>query len=141
MSETRREVIYMDKVVHFEIPVDDLARAKKFYSSIFNWEIVDWPMPGGIIYTGVRTVPVDEKTFVPKEPGAINGGMTQRSKEVPAPIITVSVSSIDEYVNKVEAAGGKAVTPKAEVPGMGFYAYVADSEGNVIGLWEDLKKA
>ncbi|HWP91424.1 MAG TPA: VOC family protein [Thermodesulfobacteriota bacterium] len=131
----------MNKVVHFEIPVDDLARAKKFYSSIFSWEIVDWPMPGGIIYTGVRTVPVDEKTFIPKEPGAINGGMTKRSKEVPAPIITVSVSSIDEYVKKVEAAGGKAVMPKGEVPDMGFYAYVVDTEGNVIGLWEDLKEA
>jgi len=131
----------MNKVVHFEIPVDDLARAKRFYSTIFGWEIIDWPMPGGVTYTGVRTVPIDEKTFIPKEPGAINGGMTKRSKEVPAPIITISVSSIDEYVKKIEAAGGKAVMPKGEVPDMGFYAYVADSEGNVIGLWEDLRKA
>ncbi len=131
----------MDKVVHFEIPVDDLARAKKFYSSIFGWEVIDWPMPGGVTYTSVKTVPVDEKTFIPKEPGAINGGMTQRSKEVPTPIITISVGSIDEYVKKVQAAGGKAVMPKAEVPDMGFYAYVADSEGNVVGLWEDIKKA
>jgi len=131
----------MNKVIHFEIPVDDLARAKKFYSSIFGWEIIDWPMPGGVTYTSVRTVPVDEKTFMPKEPGAINGGMTQRSKEVPTPIITISVGSIDEYVKKIEAAGGKRVMPKAEVPDMGFYAYVADSEGNVIGLWENLKKA
>ncbi len=131
----------MNKVVHFEIPVDDLARAKKFYSSIFGWEITDWPMPGGVTYTGVRTVSVDEKTFIPKEPGAINGGMTQRSKQVPTPIITISVSSIDEYVKKIEAAGGKEVMPKGEVPDMGFYAYVLDSEGNVIGLWEHLKKA
>jgi hypothetical protein len=63
------------------------------------------------------------------------------NKPVPATIITISVSSIDEYVKKVEAAGGKAVLPKGEVPDMGFYSYVADSEGNVIGLWEHLKKA
>lgn len=91
-------------------------------------------------YTGVRTVPVDEKTYMPKEPGAINGGMMKRSKEVTAPIITIHVSSIDEYIKKIEAAGGKAVMPKQEVPDMGFYSYFIDSEGNVIGLWETLKK-
>lgn len=83
---------------------------------------------------------MDEKTFRPKEPGAINGGMTQRSKDVSTPVITIHVSSIDEYVKRIKAAGGKAVMPKGEVPGMGFYAYVNDSEGNVIGLWETLKK-
>ncbi len=29
----------MDRVVHFEIPADDLERAKKFYGSIFGWEL------------------------------------------------------------------------------------------------------
>ena len=130
----------MDKVVHFEIPTDDLDRAKKFYNSIFGWELQDWNLPGGITYTGLRTVPVDEKTYMPKEPGAINGGMMKRSKEVTAPIITIHVSSIDEYLKKIEAAGGKRVMPKQEVPDMGFYSYFIDSEGNVIGLWETLKK-
>jgi hypothetical protein len=91
-------------------------------------------------YTGVRTVPVDEKTYMPKEPGAINGGMTKRTKDVAAPIITIHVGSIDEYIKKIEAAGGKAVMPKQEVPDMGFYSYFIDSEGNVIGLWETMKK-
>jgi len=130
----------MDKVVHFEIPVDDLERAKKFYGAIFGWGIQDWPMPGGIVYTGIRTVPVDEETYMPKEPGAINGGMTKRSKEVPAPVITINVGSIDEYIKKIEAAGGKAVMPKGEVPDMGYYAYFLDTEGNVIGLWESIQK-
>lgn len=130
----------MDKVVHFEIPVDDLERAKKFYSSIFGWGIQDWPMPGGIVYTGIRTVAVDEETYMPKEPGAINGGMTKRSKEVPAPVITINVGSIDEYIKKIEAAGGKAVMPKGEVPDMGYYAYFLDTEGNVVGLWESIQK-
>lgn len=130
----------MDKVVHFEIPVDDLTRAKKFYGSIFSWQLKDMSMPGGMNYTMVRTVPVDEKQM-PKEPGAINGGMMQRSKHVSSPVIAINVSSVDQYVKKVTAAGGKVVMPKMEIGGMGFYAYVADTEGNVIGLWEDLKKA
>jgi len=130
----------MDKVVHFEIPFDNQDRAKKFYSSIFGWELQDWQFAGGLTYTGVRTVPVDEKTYMPTEPGAINGGMMKRSKEVSAPIITIHVGSIDEYIKKIEAAGGKAVMPKQEVPDMGFYSYFIDSEGNVIGLWETMKK-
>jgi len=131
----------MDKLVHFELPVDDMARAKEFYSSIFGWQLSEWPMPDGSQYVGVRTVEVDEATHLPKEPGAINGGMVMRSKEVPAPIFAMTVSSIDDYVKKVEAAGGKVIKPKWDVMGSGFYAYVSDSESNVIGLWEDAPKA
>jgi hypothetical protein len=130
----------MDKVVHFEIPFDNLDRAKKFYSSIFGWELQDYQFPGGLTYTGIKTVPVDEKTHMPTEPGAINGGMTKRTRDVSAPIITIHVSSIEEYTRKIEAAGGKSVMPKQEVPDMGYYSYFIDSEGNVIGLWETMKK-
>jgi predicted enzyme related to lactoylglutathione lyase len=38
----------MDKVVHFEIPVDDVAGAKGFYRSIFGWELTDMDMGGTI---------------------------------------------------------------------------------------------
>ena len=31
----------MRKVVHFEIPADDLERAKSFYGSIFGWDLQD----------------------------------------------------------------------------------------------------
>ena len=127
----------MGKVVHFEIPVDDMARAKKFYK-IFDWQLEDIP---GMDYVGVRTTAVDSTTHMPKEPGAINGGMMQRTKELKGPTVAIEVSSVDEYIKKVIAAGGKEVMPKMEIPGMGYYAYVTDTENNVIGLWETLKKA
>ncbi len=130
----------MDKVVHFEIPADDMERAKHFYGSIFGWEMADMPMPGGMKYMGITTVPMDDK-HMPKEPGAINGGMMQRSEAVRGPVFAINVSSVDDYVKKVEAAGGKVVMPKMEVGGMGYYAYVTDTESNVIGLWQDIKKA
>ena len=60
----------------------------------------------------------------------------QRPKDAPHPTIYVGVSSIDETIKKVEAAGGKVVTPKTPIPGMGAYARVADTEGNVIGLFQ-----
>src|SRR5437762_3159941 len=123
----------MKKVVHFEIPADDVERAKKFYS-IFDWQLQDWPMADGSVYVGARTVEVDEKTYMPKEPGAINGGIVKRDQYVTTPQVTISVPSIDEYLEKVKTAGGKVVKEKVEIGGMGFYAYVNDSEGNLLGL-------
>jgi predicted enzyme related to lactoylglutathione lyase len=126
----------MDKVVHFEITVDDTARAKEFYGSIFDWELSDADMGGGQTYTTLMTVPVDDETRQPKEPGAINGGFTGRTSDVPHPVITIQVASIDDTLKKIEAGGGRTVTPRTPIPGMGAFAYFTDSEGNTMGLWE-----
>lgn len=131
----------MNKVVHFEVPADDLERAKKFYAKAFNWNISAWPMPDGGVYTGATTVATDETTMMPTEPGAINGALVERSATNPTPIITLEVESIEAQWPKIEAAGGTRVAPRVEIPGMGAYAYFKDSEGNVVGLWETFKKA
>lgn len=130
----------MDPLVHFEIPVDDLEKARAFYGSIFGWNLTDWPMPDGSKYIGVHTTPIDEKTRIPLKPGAINGGIMKRSNKVKAPVFAIHVESIDQRVKQVEEAGGKVVMSKMDMMGMGFYAYITDPDGNVIGLWEDLKK-
>jgi hypothetical protein len=52
------------------------------------------------------------------------------------PTVYVDVPSVDEAIRKVQAAGGKVVTPNTPIPGMGAYARVADTEGNVIGLFQ-----
>jgi predicted enzyme related to lactoylglutathione lyase len=126
----------MDKVVHFEIPVDDAARAKEFYRSIFDWQLDDMDMGGGNVYTTVTTTPIDEQSRIPTEPGAINGGLMQRSPDTPAPVITIDVAAIDDALKKIEADGGSVVQPRTEIPDMGAFAYFKDSEGNVVGLWE-----
>lgn len=124
----------MDSIVHFEIPVDNIDRAKKFYS-IFGWHLQDMPE---MDYVMVTTTPVGEN-HMPKNPGAINGGMMKRTPQVKGPVFAINVNSVDDYVKKVEKAGGKAVTPKTPVGDFGFYAYMTDTEGNVIGLWESKK--
>jgi len=124
----------MDKVVHFEIPVDDLTRAKEFYGSVFGWGLQTMEQMND--YTIVHTTPTDENES-PTEPGGINGGMMKRSADAPAPVITINVDAVDDSLKKIEAAGGAVVRPKAEIPGMGSFAYVRDTEGNVIGLWEN----
>ena len=126
----------MDRVEHFEIPVDDAARARAFYGSVFEWELNEADMGGGNMYTMVTTTPIDETTRLPTDPGAINGGLMQRTADTPTPVITIAVSSIDESLKKVEAEGGSTVQPRTEIPDMGAYAYFKDSEGNVVGLWE-----
>lgn len=127
----------MDKVVHFEIPVDDSGRAKEFYSSIFDWQLEDADMGGGNIYTTVTTTPIDEQSRLPTEPGAINGGLMRRTAETAAPVITIGVDAIDEALKKVEAGGGSVVQPRTEIPNMGAFAYFKDTEDNVLGLWEN----
>jgi len=126
----------MDKVVHFEIPTDDVARASQFYRSIFGWDLQD--MSGqGMDYTIVMTVPVDDQQL-PTERGAINGGMMKRSDDTPSPVITIEVASIDDAIKRIEG-GGSVVHPRQEIPGMGAFAYFKDSEGNTMGLWESAR--
>lgn len=129
----------MDKVQHFEIPVDDIARARKFYEGVFGWGTMEFPMPG-MQYVGLHTGPVDEKQM-PKEAGYINGGMFQRSPEFPleGPTIAMTVEDIDMALGKVKAAGGTVVMEKMQCADMGLYAYIKDTEGNIIGIWQNLK--
>ncbi|HWO14414.1 MAG TPA: VOC family protein [Polyangiaceae bacterium] len=122
----------MDKVVHFEIPFDDKARASRFYSETFGWKLVDMPE---MSYVMAHTAPVNERQM-PVEPGAINGGLFKRPKEAPHPCLYLAVASIEQSLKKVASAGGRVITPKTPIPGMGAYARVADTEGNVIGLFE-----
>lgn len=129
----------MDKVVHFEIPADDTGRAKKFYEGVFDWKIASSGMPGPE-YLLVQTVATDERQ-TPVEPGAINGGLMKREGGGAYPVLVVKVASIDESLVKIEAAGGKVVLPKMAVGDMGLYARITDSEGNIIGVWQDLPRS
>jgi predicted enzyme related to lactoylglutathione lyase len=120
------------EVVHFEIPADDTARAQAFYRDAFGWEIQ--PMPE-MEYAFAITAPIDDQGR-PKEPGAINGGMFQRNKDQPGPVVTINVDDIDAALARVTELGGAAVGDKAQVADMGWAAYFTDSEGNVMGLWQ-----
>jgi predicted enzyme related to lactoylglutathione lyase len=129
----------MGQVVHFEIPVDDLERAKEFYRSSVGWELTTMQMGEGE-YTMVGPTPVGEDQR-PTEPGAINGGMMIRSADTPAPVITISVDSIDATLKDIESGGGSTIQPRTEIPNMGAFAYFKDTEGNVMGLWEVMGQA
>lgn len=119
-------------VTHFEIPVDDMARAQAFYRDAFGWRMDTVPEMN---YTLVRTTPTDEDGR-PTQPGAINGGMLPRGEPVLHPIVTITVDNVDFALETIESLGGKVVVGRTPVGTMGFAGYAKDSEGNVIGLWE-----
>jgi hypothetical protein len=119
-------------IVHFEIPADDVEKLKKFYSGLFGWKIEKTPGPAE--YWMIETVSVDEKGNTVR-PG-VNGGIMKRQNPEHKPVNYVAVESVDDYVKKIEALGGRMIVSKMEVPGVGWWALALDPEGNQFAILE-----
>jgi uncharacterized protein len=63
-----------------------------------------------------------------------------KNTEVKTTTNTVGVDSVDSAVEAAKRAGGKLVQPKTHIPGVGYYAYCQDTEGNLFGVLEAEKK-
>jgi uncharacterized protein len=122
-------------IVHFEIPADDVARARAFYEGVFGWKIKQFPMPpGSPEYYGVTTRKEGEV--------GINGGLMRRNMPGQPFANYVDVKSIDDFLGKIQAHGGSVVMPRQEIaPGMGSIAVFKDPEGNMMGLYQPAKPA
>lgn len=118
--------------MHFEVPVDDFDRAQRFYREAFGWDPTPIPAMG---YTLVNTVPTGDRG--PLEPGAINGGLMARTPPFSSPVITIEVADIAKALDTVRRLGGEAVVDRQTVGDMGFSAYFRDTEGNLVGLWQN----
>ena len=121
-------------VVHFEIPATDPEKLSQFYTSLFGWKIEKMPMEGMDYYV-TSTVETDEQGM-PKEAGAINGGISPRMSPDQKPANYVNVESVEEYAGKAKELGATLVMDKMPVPGMGWFAMMIDPEGNTFGLWQ-----
>lgn len=119
------------RVVHFEIPFDDAARASAFYSAAFGWTVGAVP---GMDYRTAATGPAESGP--PSEPGYINGGLAPRGAALANPTVVVDVEDIEATLARVEELGGATVLPRTPVGELGFSAYFTDSEGNLVGLWQ-----
>ena len=117
----------MPSICHFNIPVDDIERARTFYTNLFGWGIER--LPGPMDYYEI-------KTFTPDGEPTLGGGMAKRDDPHEGIVNYIDVSSVDNYCAKVTELGGKIVVPKMPVPGFGFLAVCLDTENNVFGLWE-----
>jgi predicted enzyme related to lactoylglutathione lyase len=127
-AETGKEVIRMPTVMHFEIPADDVERARSFYSKLFGWEIKEIP---GMDYWIITTT--GEK--------AVGGGLMKRQNPQLQIINYIDVSSLDKCAAEVEKLGGKIIVPKTAIPEMGYFAICLDTEKNTFGIFEDNKNA
>lgn len=109
-------------IVHIEFSSRDRAESAKFYGDVFGWEVQDMPE-------------MNYATFDPgKQPG---GGFNPVSDQVKAGDVTVYIGTddIDASLAKIEAAGGKTVIPKSEIPDVGWFAFFSDPTGNVVALY------
>lgn len=122
----------MNSVSHFEIPAEDMGRAESFYSNVFGWEMGE-DMGGTRL---VSTTEVDNGGMS-STPGAINGDIFKRDELLNKPLVVITVPNIDEHLEKIKNANGEIVVAKTAVGDMGWCAYFKDTEGNVLGIWEN----
>ena len=112
-------------IVWFEIPADNVERARTFYGALFGWKIEKFP--GMTDYWHIDTGGGDDTP---------DGGLMAR-KHPQQPITSyVNVESATQFAAKVEKLGGKVCVPKTAVPQMGYFAVCQDTENNTFALWE-----
>lgn len=112
-----------NRIVWFDIPVNDLNRAIQFYSSVLDFEIKE--ESGGV-------------AVMPHGPGEVAGCLYQSEDDQPSasgPLLYLNVNGrLDAAIDAAEKNGGTIVEPKHSIGNYGFRAKVIDSEGNRIAL-------
>ena len=117
-----------DAISWFEIPVRDLNRAQRFYESVLGRTLRP------------ETMGEERMAVFPAEEGRAQGCIHLSSTSVAPSAAGTRVyldcsPSLDAALARVRGAGGRITTPKVALPpGMGYFAHVADPEGNVVGL-------
>lgn len=111
----------------FEIPVTDMARAKKFYESVLGVELA------------VNNWPNMEMAWFPMEQDAAGatGTLIKAESYVPSyqgTMVYFSVDDIEQTLKNVNKNGGKTLNPKMSIGEFGFVAHFEDSEGNRVAL-------
>lgn len=123
----------MGRIVHFEIHVNDMERAKTFYGEVFGWSFQDWSDYAGMPYFGAVTGKENEH--------GIDGALMQRQSAPPethqalnAFACTIGVENYDLTEAKIIENGGTPAMPKFALPGMAWQGYYIDPEGNTFGI-------
>src|SRR5512143_2113706 len=123
---------FLGNVAYFEVPADDIERAKKFYKEVLGWDIKKSAMPESPPdYLDIATGKSAKNTLN-------SGGMYKRTKEMPPGTAIVAyavVPDIDKAISTAQSLGGKVTMPKMHIKNVGDVAQVKDTEGNTIGIW------
>lgn len=116
----------MAKIVHFEVPAEDTARATQFWGSLFG------------VHFQTSEGPVEYHMF--QNDDQTGGGIYPQQQGEKGLITYFNVDDIESARQKVQELGGKA-EDKEPVPGMGWYARAEDTEGNEFSLWQSDENA
>jgi predicted enzyme related to lactoylglutathione lyase len=119
-------------VVWFEIPADNVERARMFYGKLFGWKINRFPGPSDKPYWHIDTGGADDTP---------DGGMMPRQHPEHSITNYVGVPSVDDAAAKVEKLGGRICMTKTVVPQMGYFVICNDTENNTFALWEPNEEA
>ena len=98
----------------------------QFYASLFGWQIEKAP---GVDYWRIQTQA--------KSGNGFDGGLTYRPTDGPHSWLHyVAVASVDAALAEAQRMGASIVRPKTAVPRTGWYAVLADPQGNVFAIWQ-----
>ena len=114
----------MKKLVSwFDIPVSDMARAMTFYEHVTSQKLTRMPVG-----------PSKETALFPAD-GCLFLAPEDKPSHLGTRVYFSADSGVDDWLSRVEAAGGKTLVPKTAIgQGRGFFAYFEDTEGNRVGL-------
>lgn len=131
----------MNSVVHFEMPAKNKKRVAKFYTSAFGWNMQQLGDDMGS-YLLAETAPMDKNNMI-KTPGTINGGFFDYKNKpgFQRPSVVIGVDNLKKSMEKVKKQGGKIVGKEMEIPGIGLFVTIVDTEGNRVGMLEPAPRA
>lgn len=111
---------------HWELMVNDIAKAKQFYGSVFGWRFDDKGFPG---YTIIDTG------------GSLAGGMMAKPPGSPVAALNdyFEVDDVSQTLRTVVEAGGTVIVPKTEIPRVGWFAMFLDPDQIPIGILQPTK--
>ncbi|MFD2169815.1 VOC family protein [Tumebacillus lipolyticus] len=112
----------MQRVMRFELQVDNPQAAIDFYADVFGWKFHQLE---GHDYWFVSTGESGE---------GIDGAIMKSPDGVARTVNSIAVPSVDQFLAKIEERGGQVVVPKMTMPGMGYLAYCIDPEGTIFGV-------
>jgi predicted enzyme related to lactoylglutathione lyase len=111
----------------FEIPVNDIARAKRFYKQLLGKDLQDLDMPN----TEMSAFPMVEGGEYATGALAKSEGYEPSQKGI---VVYFHCDDVNDPLEKVESLGGKVLIPKMSISENGFIAHIIDSEGNRVAL-------
>ena len=113
--------------VHVELNTAEPEKVKAFYSKLFQWQFEEMANP---------SVPDDAYTLVKVGEGTGGGIMKQIPGGPSGWLAYVAVEDIHASTEKAKSLGAQVMKGVTEVPGMGWFSFIRDPGGAVLGLWQ-----